>query len=440
MADVLCLNCHKSNSSDLTYCRFCGTRLPRELLPGKLPVDPSVSALETAHQQLQESHVQLTASHQQLQEQHQQVLDQTQQLQSAYQQLQGQHQQLLEQHQQVAGELTEAQQRQKVVDEQKQQAEGQIDGLLAQIAEMKQHLEEPTAGAPEVEGFITELQQKLKKAEEDLQVAAGKIKRFEASPVGQITQPLWIKLVSWGLLPLLGSAGGLAIGAYSGFNPYKTQLNKTLSGESDDHRQLQSIQSQLTATKQQLNQTQQQLATEQQNGTQVNSQLGDLQKNAQASAAQLAAVKSELASAKTEIAKDRELINEKDQQLQAARTENQQLTPRAALTAALQEIINHHPYLNYKGPVQGTVTVRYSARNDKPLHITIDHFQATSDSDVTVESLSGTSFPAVPLIIEPMTKNTTISSPPSPANGWQRVIITVQGKGSSQAVLKWTVF
>jgi len=102
--------------------------------------------------------------------------------------------------------------------------------------------------------------------------------------------------------------------------------------------------------------------------------------------------------------RDRESIGDKDQQLQAARTEIQQLTARAAQAAALQEVISHHPYLSYKGPTQGVVTVKYTAKSDKPSRITIDHFRATSDSDITLQSLSGSAFPAVPLIIEPASK------------------------------------
>ena len=196
---------------------------------------------------------------------------------------------------------------------------------------------------------------------------------------------------------MIASAGGLAVGAYSGLNPYRSQLNQTLSGKGEQERKLQSLQSQLTATTQQLDQTKQQLASDQQNNTQMTSQMSDLQKSSDAASSQLTGARNELASAKTQIVRDRESIGDKDQQLQAARTEIQQLTARAAQAAALQEVISH-------------------------------------------QSLSGSAFPAVPLIIEPASKNTTISSPPSAANGWQKVVISVQGKGSSEAVFKWSVF
>jgi uncharacterized phage infection (PIP) family protein YhgE len=284
------------------------------------------------------------------------------------------------------------------------------------------------------------LQQKLKITEQNLQVAVVEIQKLKASPVGQLTRPLWTKILSWGLLPVIASAGGLAVGAYSGLNPYRSQLNQTLSGKGEQERKLQSLQSQLTATTQQLDQTKQQLASDQQNNTQMTSQMSDLQKSSDAASSQLTGARNELASAKTQIVRDRESIGDKDQQLQAARTEIQQLTARAAQAAALQEVISHHPYLSYKGPTQGVVTVKYTAKSDKPSRITIDHFRATSDSDITLQSLSGSAFPAVPLIIEPASKNTTISSPPSAANGWQKVVISVQGKGSSEAVFKWSVF
>lgn len=398
MADVLCVKCHNPNSPELTYCRFCGTRLPKVQPPPPPPPPPSPPELQKQHEALQSAHAEL----------------------------QGQHQDVL-------GKFTDLQQL-------KQQAENQIEDLLTQVEGLKQRLEGNPPNGAEVQSLIAELQQKLKTAEQNLQVAVAKIQKLEASPVGQLTRPLWTKILSWGLLPLIGSAGGLAVGAYSGLNPYKVQLNKTLSGKGEQERQLQSLQSQLTATTQQLDQEKQQLASEQQNNTQMTSQMSDLQKSSQTSSSQLTGAKNELASAKTQIVKDRESIGEKEQQLQAARAENQQLTAKAAQAAALQEIINHHPYLSYKGPTQGVVTVKYTAKNDKPLHITIDHFHATSDSDITIQSLSGVAFPAVPLIIEPTSKNTTISSPPSVANGWQKVVISVQGKGSSQAVFKWSVF
>lgn len=420
MADIACIRCHRPNPPDLVFCRFCGTRLPKELPPTPTPqpqppVAPPLAELQAAHQQLQSDHADLAANHQQLQQQHQQVVSQ----------------------------LADVQQRQQVVEEQKQQAEGKIQGLLDQVTELKQHLEQHKASAEEVESTVAELQLKLKQAQQDLDIAAAKVQQFEASPAGQLTRPLWVKIASWGLLPLLGSAGGVAVGAYTGVNPYKpykAKLDQLLSGQGKEQQQLQSTQSQLAATMQQLNQTQQQLASAQQSSSQVTSQLSSVQKDAQTSAAQLASARNELASAKAEIVKDRQLLGQKDTELQSAHSDNQQLTAKAAQAASLQDIINRHPYVNYKGPTQGVITVKYSARNDKPLHITIDHFRATGDSDITIDSLNGSPFPPVPLIVEPTSKNTTISSPPSAANGWQKVILTVQGKGSSQAMLRWSVF
>lgn len=435
MADVKCLNvkCEKVNPSELTFCRFCGTRLPKQaaLEP---PSVTGLAALQAANQDLKNKQTQLATDHQLLEEKHQQLLTQTQQIQASHEQLQDQHQQALSQ-------LGELQQREQTV---KQQAEGQISGLLAELADVKQRLAGQPANAAAVEGLVAELRQKLTKAEQDLQVAAGEIQRFKTSPVGQITQPLWVKLVSWGLLPLIGSAGGLAIGTYSGVSASKAKLDQTLNGKSLQARQLESLQAQLATLRQLLEQKQQQLALAQQNGVQANTQLSDAQRSSQASAAQLTADKGALTNAKAEIARDRALIAEKEQQLQTAQSANQQLTARAAQASALQDIINRHPSLNYKGPAQGMVTVSYSAHNDKPSRIAIDHFRVVSrESDlnnVTIQSVAGSAFPTVPFIVEPASNNTTIVSPPGPANGWQKVIISVHGKGSSQAVLRWFVF
>jgi predicted nucleic acid-binding Zn-ribbon protein len=419
MADIVCGHCQNTNPANLTFCKVCGWRLvkqPPPSPPADTSVDPASVQLQAAHQQLQDEHAKLAANLQQLQDQHQKVVSQ----------------------------LTESQQRQQIIEDQKQQAEGKIQALMAEAAALKERLDTHPANAAEVKGFIAELQEKLQKAEQDLQVATVKIKQITDSPVVVLTRPLWMKLVSWGLLPLIGSAGGFAIGAYK-LNPYKPQLNKTLSDEGKQQRQLTSIQSDLAAAKQQLEQKQQELVSEQQKNIQINSALSDSQKSAQATATQLSTTKSDLTNAKAEIVKARASIADKEQQLQTARTENQQLTVKAAQATALQEIINRHPYVNYKGLTEGRVTVNYSAKNDKNdkgVHIIeIDHLRSTggTDSDLAIGSISGNAFPAVPLIVEPISKNTAIVSPPGPANGWQKVKISVQGKGSSPVVLKWSV-
>jgi hypothetical protein len=164
-----------------------------------------------------------------------------------------------------------------------------------------------------------------------------------------------------------------------------------------------------------------------------------LNKALQAASKQAATAQAQLTAARTETTKEHTTVVQAQQEVQGEKARNQQLSEKAGRAAALEAVIAAHPGLNYKGPTQGTITIRFNCKNDKPASIVMDHLNASPDSSVKVESVLGAQMPGVPVIVEPVTKNVSIAAPPNAANGWQRMTLNVQGKGSNQAILKWTV-
>jgi myosin heavy subunit len=428
MPDVQCANpkCQKLNPAGHIFCRFCGLRLPQapsgpSVLPGR-----DVADLQSANQQLQTTQDQLAADHMALTSQHQQ-------LQVQHTQLQDQHDTLQALHGNVVEALTDVQQQKQQTETQKQEAEGKIQLLLSQVKGLTDQLEADPGSSPAAQKTIADLRQKLLTAEKNLQAAAVKINNFEASPAGQLTRPLWSKLLAWGLLPVLGSVGGVLFGIH------------TPSGQKGQFKQqLVSTQKELDASKKQLEAQGQQLAAEQHANADLTSQMADIRQGAQGSSGQLAATQAELSKTKGSLTKNQQDVANLTQRLKAEQVQSEHLSVKAAQAAALQSVIDHHPYVNYKGPAQGTVKVKYVARNDKPGQIEIDHFSPSGDSDSNIDSKSiiikGDAFPSVPFIVEPVSKNVAITVPPSASNNWQKLRISVQGKGKKEITLRWSVF
>jgi hypothetical protein len=154
----------------------------------------------------------------------------------------------------------------------------------------------------------------------------------------------------------------------------------------------------------------------------------------------MALIQGQLTASKAETTKEHADAVAVQRDLQAEKSEVHELSQKAALAASLQATIAAHPYLSYKGPMQGTITIKYSGKNDKPATISLDHFSSTADSGTKVEAVSGVPLPGVPVVIEPLGKNISVIAPPSQANNWQKMMLRVQSKGSNSASLKWTVF
>jgi hypothetical protein len=436
MADIQCVNpvCQRANPDTKTFCIHCGWRLPKP--EPSVAGSQDIAALQGENLQLKQQNAQLLAGQQAQQQQLARTTEAHQQLQVQHDQLKSAHQDLTQQHQQATATLTAAQQQLADAEALKQEAEGKVQALQAQIEAIPQG----SATSPQAESEIARLGSLLATAQKDLAIAVAKVKAFEASPIGKETWPLRSKILSWGLAAIVGLGGGTALGVFSPLNTSKKQAATTQNDDALQKQNLASVQEQLTKTKQDLDKATQDGAALQQSNAQLNAQIESLNKGSQTATKQTAAVQAQLTAAKAETAKEHAAMLAVEQEVQAEKARNQQLSEKAARVAALEAVIAAHPTLNYKGPTQGTITIRFNGKSDKPASIVMDHFNASPDSSIRVESVIGAQMPGVPVLVEPVSRNVSIASPPNAANGWQKMTLTVQGKGSNQAVLKWSVF
>jgi peptidoglycan hydrolase CwlO-like protein len=375
--------------------------------PPTAPQNPVNQQMQTEHAVLKILHADLTADHEQLKQNHDQAVQ----------------------------NLAQAQQQAQALEEQKQNAEAQIQGLLAQVTELTKQINVSSSLPPDTQKEISALKEKLTAAETQLVNALATIRKFEDSPIGQATRPLWSRLVSWLVLPVLGSIGGAFLGIHTPINPYRTQAQNQQKQTPDPGP---AMREQVDTANKQLEAVQQELNTERQNNAQLLPQVTDLNKNSQSMTSQLLAAQKQLETAKSTAAREHADAISAQQQFQAEHAKNQQLASVAASATAMREIIERHPFLNYKGPTQGVVTVTFKLHNDKPADIVIDQFHASGPSNVEIQGLAGLPFPNIPQIVQPMSNNVTIVAPPN-QNSWQKITISVRGKGQGQAVLRWSV-
>jgi hypothetical protein len=435
MADIQCVNpaCQRMNPDTKVFCVQCGWRLPKAEGPAS---QGNLAELQAENLQLTQQNAQLLADSQTHQQQLAQTTAANQQLQAQHDELSSAHQDLTQLHQQAGASLTIAQQKLADAEAAKQAAEAAVQNLQEQLKAVSQ----PGAASPQAQTEIARLGGLLAAAQKELDVAVAKIKAFEASPVGKDTWPIRKRIISWALAGIVGLGGGTALGVFSPLSPSKQQAATKENDHAQQKQNLAGLQAQLAKARQDLDKANQDAATLQQSNAQLNTQIETLTKQLQNASKQSTTAQAHATEAKADIAKEHAATVEAQQALQAERARNQQLSERAAKVASLEAIIAAHPSLNYKGPAQGTITIKFNGKNDKPASITMDHFNTSFDSGVKVDSVSGMQMPGVPVLVEPMTKNVSIAAPPSTANGWQRMTLYVQGKGSNQAVLKWSVF
>jgi hypothetical protein len=449
MPDIQCINpaCQRMNSDARKFCFNCGWQLPKTDASPPLPSE-ELEKLRAENLQLQQQISLLSSGQLTQQQQLDEAIAAHTQLQAQHDQLASTHGQLQDQHKQLSADYEALKQKQAEVTPtadqgqlaaakaSKQKAEGRVQDLLAQIKAVT------TSGgsSPQAESETARLGALLATAQKDLADAVAKVEAFEASPEGKETWPLRSKIISWALAAIVGLGGGAAIGIKSPLNLSNKQVINTQNEEAQQKQSLSSAETQLASAKQDVAKATQDEAALQQTNAQLQAQVDSLTKGSQTGTKALTAAQSQLAAAKAEAAKEHSATVAAQEQLSAEKSHNQQLSERAAKASALEAIIAAHPSLNYKGPTQGTITVRFDSKNDKPANISLDHLNGSSSGNVRIESVSGAQMPGIAVIVEPMTKNVSIASPPSRANGWQKMTLTVQGKGSNEAVLRWSVF
>src|SRR5262249_28408195 len=147
-------------------------------------------------------------------------------------------------------------------------------------------------------------------------------------------------------------------------------------------------------------------------------------------------------------------INAKDQRIAQ---QNQEVSSKTNQATALQQIIDRHPSWNYKGPLSGEITWTAQLNKDKTVFLYFDRGKLVGavlnfdrgnpvgrDSDVprTAYGLEGSPMPAVPLVVQvaPVNRNVSVALSPAASNGWQRMVLRVDGKkGMVQGKVFWSV-
>jgi len=447
LAEVICINpkCQGPNRDGQIYCRICGWRLPMGIpekaangkgaqvavsadIPALPHTDPDTSVarrdeLTAALEQLIREHQQLISDHQQLATQHLQVTDS--------------NAQLKQDRDQSAASLAQVQEQHEALQQQKQEMETQLQGLLAQVTELTGLLQAPSIAGPETHQQLSEVKQKLLATENELTKALEKVREFESSPIGQVTRPLWSKLLSWILVPIVGAIGGAVLGIHTPFNPYRSQAasaSKVLTQTPSQGKD----QQELIKARQDVENVQQQLASDQQNAAQLKESNQELTKKLQVLGSAMTATQNQLSEAKASVDKEHAGAVEAQQQLQAERVKNQQLLSRAGSADALQKLLSRHPYLNYSGPMQGTLTLEFEIHNDKPAQIQINGTSASGTSNIAIKSIKGNPLPNVPVVVESLNEAVGVFTPPEPGS-WQKMTLSLVGKGKRQAGLHWIV-
>jgi myosin heavy subunit len=414
------------NSAARVTCFNCGWRLkPDSTTPLPPGPDPDCTALRAENLQLKQQNAQLQAEHEQLASDHQELDGQ-------HKQLSSDHQELAQQHQGTVVDLATTQQELAHKETLRQKA---ADLLAEAKAEIERLRGLKPGQAADAQATIAKLNQSLAEAGTAYAKLNAEYVAIQKTPIW----PLWQKVLSWAIAAIVGLGGGATAGIYSPLNPFKKEVKTTLNGVATVTGTLTTTETQLAKAKQDLVKATQDQTTSQQSITQLTAQVDSLTKGTQSTSKQLAAVQAQLTASKAETAKEHATAAQVQQEVQTEKARNQQLSDKAARVTALESVIAAHPSLNYKGATQGTITIHFNGRSDKPASIVMNQLNTSPDSNVKIESVIGTQLPGVPVIVEPMTKNVSIAAPPSAANKWGGMMVIVQGKGSSQAVLKWTI-
>ena len=440
MPDIKCSNpaCQRVNADTRAFCSNCGWRLLKAVDIADSIKDPT--AILTAYTDLQRQYDQLLADHQKLLAVHEDLSTSQQLLQQKQDELASSHQGLADQHQAAVVALSTTRQKLDESETWKQRAADEIKELKTRIESFVSGPQSTDTKLEAAEAEIARLSKLSTETQKAYTVAAAKVEDFESSGVGKATWPLRKKIILGVLAAVVGSAGGATAGMYSPLNPARKLLNSTIKGENQQEQSLAATTSQLKQTKDDLDKAKADFTTQQQSNVQLSEQINTLNQGSQAAARQLSTVQNQLNTSKGETAKEHAEVTTTQQELQNEKAQVRELSQKAALASSLQSIIAAHPYLNYKGQTQGTITIKYSGKNDKPSTISLDHFNSSSDSGVKVDSVSGAQLPGVPIVLEPLSKNLSVISPPSQSNNWQKMTLNVQGKGSNSAVLRWTIF
>ena len=454
MPDIKCSNpvCQLVNPDTRTFCSKCGWRLPKTSSGVDAPKD--LAALQAAYSELEQQNHQLVlagqaqkaqldkvaADHAELAAMNQNLGASQQELQQKHDALATSNQDLTEKHQVAVTTLSDAQQQIKESESWKQRAADEIDELRTKLKAIIENQNPASEALAAAEAEISKLTKLLKEAQTAYESERAKV---NAGPVPVIVKATWplSKKVILGLLgAIVGSAGGATAGIYSPLNPARKALSSTIKSENQQVQSIASVSAQLKQAKDDLEKSRASLAAEQQSNGQLTQQVNSLNQGSQTATHQMSTVQSQLTTAKAETAKEHAEAVAVQQELQAEKGQVHELSQKAALLTSLQATIAAHPYLSYKGPMQGIITIKYSGKNDKPAAISLDHFSSTADSGTRVEAVSGLPLPGVPVVIEPLGKNVSVISPPAQSNSWQKMTLSVQGKGSNTVTLRWTVF
>jgi hypothetical protein len=308
-------------------------------------------------------------------------------------------------------------------------SEKQVEALRQQLNTSQQQQPDETLTAKE--NLITELKQKVERAEQEAKDLAAKLTTQSAQAPPDSEQqkkrsPL-VLMVAGLVLASAGAIGGFKAGAHSPDNSQiQVQLDAELKKEealvnerAAQDRLLQDLRRQFDAAKQK----EEQLAAELKAKVQASQKLSG----------SVETLQQDLAAARANVETKTRLEQQLGQNLKQA---TQQLLAATTKVTALQQLVQKHPSWNYTGPTEGFITWEGDVRNDKAISVTLDHGRVRVDGGARSSRLSG-ALPGVTCMVQPVSKNVFIATPPSVTNGWMTIVMRVEGKGPVS--VKWTV-
>jgi hypothetical protein len=332
------------------------------------------------------------------------------------------------------------------------QAEARLQHRLAlseqNVASLKQQMEEAarkaevtfplenSQEATEKDGLIKGLQGQLRAAEEageSLRIQfATKARQLEEAVASRIT-PGAIPSAKVRRSTLAGAVVVLAIvSVWGGYrkglgaqNPLALQRQQSLIAKSlKDGHDLQDLRAQLAATQQTADKAQHaadQLANDltaaKNELSAANGSTTQWQQKFNAKQAQLAQKIVEDRNRVQDIA----ALNQKNAQL------NLQLVEKSNQAAALQQVVDQHPFLSYKGPREGVISLSGNFNKDKTILLTFENGKVTS-SDSDLKWSLPAPLPGVPVVLQPRDESVLIHTSPSKETGWRTFKLRVDVK------------
>lgn len=457
-------SCKKENTPDKIYCQFCGTRLPSVLIE-KPPVGPPLidppdgpSGHPAPSGSVGSG---LTGTANDLTDERQAALNQeTTQRTTALPLQTTQHaaelEQLATQH---AAELNQQAAQYAATND---QVVAEHAALVAEHQQLKQDHDAVIDQTGTLWTKLSTLEQEVLRIpglEKALEFAKAEAEHFRTQPLPAtdshpLPDPIVVTKVVTGLstlqkvivgaLPIVTAVGGLFAGVHTPLNTYKAQLEQTQAQVQATVRKLNSTaaeDAQTKAAKQALEQQKEQLAG--QLATDAAQQAQQTQAS-QSTAAQLAATQRDLQSTRASLTRITADLAQTRQQKEASDQRAVQIqaesTRKGSQLEAAQKVMSTHPLLSYHGPMEGTFTISYNAKNDKPANITIDHQRVSGDGGLAISTVAGSMLPGVPVVVQASgAKRASIADSPGPNNGWAKLTIRVEGKDQHQALVHWSV-